>query len=275
VTEASGERFGFGDNWSAFLGTVDERRVERATAALQRLTGHDRLDGLRFLDIGCGSGLHSLAACRLGAERIHSLDYDPASVRTTEAMRTRFAPDAAERWTIARGDVLDASAMAELGTWDVVYSWGVLHHTGSMWTAIEQAALRVGPGGDLVIAIYNDQGATSQIWTAVKRGYLALPPAARPAYVAAAMAPREIASAAKAVVRGNPSAFVRRWTDRDRGMSRWHDLVDWVGGYPFEVATPEAVFEFLHARGFALEGMRTCGGGLGNNEFRFRRIADR
>jgi 2-polyprenyl-6-hydroxyphenyl methylase/3-demethylubiquinone-9 3-methyltransferase len=50
-------------------------------------------------------------------------------------------------------------------------------------------------------------------------------------------------------------------------MSRWHDLVDWVGGYPFEVAAPEFVFDFYRERGFSLIQMKTCGGGLGCNQF--------
>ena len=56
-----------------------------------------------------------------------------------------------------------------------------------------------------------------------------------------------------------------------RGMHRWYDLVDWVGGWPFEVARPEEVFRFLRDQGFQLEELRTCGGKLGCNEFLFRR----
>ena len=53
-------------------------------------------------------------------------------------------------------------------------------------------------------------------------------------------------------------------------MSRRHDLLDWVGGYPFEVATPEEVFAFCHDRGFELQELSTCGGGLGCNQFVFQ-----
>jgi 2-polyprenyl-6-hydroxyphenyl methylase/3-demethylubiquinone-9 3-methyltransferase len=58
-----------------------------------------------------------------------------------------------------------------------------------------------------------------------------------------------------------------------RGMSYWHDLVDWIGGYPFEVATPEAIFDFYMARNFELIALKTCGGRCGCNEFVFRRSA--
>ena len=53
------------------------------------------------------------------------------------------------------------------------------------------------------------------------------------------------------------------------GMSPWHDVVDWVGGYPFEVAKPEEVFEFCCQHGFVLKKLLTKGGGLGGNQFVF------
>jgi 2-polyprenyl-6-hydroxyphenyl methylase/3-demethylubiquinone-9 3-methyltransferase len=270
MATVSEERFAFGENWAAYLDTVDEHRIGIAVESVQRLLGRTSLAGASFLDIGSGSGLFSLAAHRLGAARIHSLDYDPASVATTRAMQERFAPDAGASWTIGQGDVLDAGQMAALGTWDVVYSWGVLHHTGAMWAAIDAAAARVSDGGDLAISIYNDQGATSRLWTRVKRTYQDVPPSLRPAYVAAVMAPREMRSAIATTLRGRN--YLRSWTgDRARGMSRWHDMVDWVGGYPFDVARPEEVFAFLKERGFRLEALKTCAGGLGCNEFRFTR----
>ncbi len=275
MAEATDSRFGFGANWAAYLDTVDEQRIATAIDSVKALVGRSTLEGLSFLDIGCGSGLFSLAAHRLGAARIHSLDYDTDSVQTTREMARRFAPDAGDRWTIERGDVLDADTMAALGTWDVVYSWGVLHHTGSMWSAVEGAIERVAPGGDLAIAIYNDQGVASKVWTGVKRGYQHVPGRLRPLYVAAMMAPQEAAALALHAGSGHPGAYVRRWRSRDRGMSRWHDLVDWVGGYPFEVARPEEVFAFVRERGFTLEHLKTCAGRQGCNQFLFRRAGSR
>ena len=74
-------------------------------------------------------------------------------------------------------------------------------------------------------------------------------------------------------LRGRPQDYIRSWTQykATRGMSRWHDLLDWVGGYPFEVARPEEIFQFYSERGFQLERLRTCGDGLGCNEFVMRR----
>jgi 2-polyprenyl-6-hydroxyphenyl methylase/3-demethylubiquinone-9 3-methyltransferase len=214
-----------------------------------------------------------LHALRLGASRVHSFDYDPNSVACTEELCRRYGPGA-PAWTIERGSALDAGYLDTLGTFDVVYSWGVLHHTGDMWSAIDNVAGLVAGEGLLFISIYNDQGLRSRLWRRVKRRYNELPRAARTPYVVLVMAPREALSAVWLAVHGRPQDYVRVWTEyrARRGMSRWHDLVDWVGGYPFEVAAPEAVFERLHARGFTLERLITCGGGLGCNQFVFARV---
>jgi len=263
-------RFGFGDNWMRFLAVVDEPRVDSSIAELRAKLGVDSLRGRTFLDVGCGSGLSSLAAVRLGAARVVSFDYDTDSVAATRTLKQRFAPDA--EWSIDRGDATDETYMAALGIFDVVYSWGVLHHTGEMWRALANTCHRVAPGGALLIAIYNDQGRRSKVWRAVKRTYNRLPRTARVPYAVAVTAPTEARAFAGAVARGRPRDYVRSWSrPRERGMSHWHDLIDWVGGYPFEVATPDEIFRFCRERGFELTELETCGGGLGCNQFVFRR----
>ena len=83
----------------------------------------------------------------------------------------------------------------------------------------------------------------------------------------------ELGALGVALGRMEPGRYLARLTNYQdvRGMSRWHDIVDWIGGYPFEVATPDSVFEFCRNRGFTLVHLKTSGGKLGCNEFVFQR----
>jgi 2-polyprenyl-3-methyl-5-hydroxy-6-metoxy-1,4-benzoquinol methylase len=270
----TGERFGFGQNWQRFLSALDEANVDEAKRSLLRMLNTDSLSGLSFLDAGSGSGLFSLAAMRLGARRVHSFDLDPQSVACTRELKRRHFPSD-RTWTVGHGSVLDRAYLDSLGTWDIVYSWGVLHHTGALWEATDNIARLVVPGGRLFISIYDDQGLKSQLWWRVKRRYNVLPRSLRTAFVVAVMLPRELLKLGAHSAVGNARGYVRTWTNykSSRGMSRWHDLVDWVGGFPFEVAKPERVLRFYRERGFELENLTTCGGGLGCNEFVLRRCS--
>lgn len=265
-----GERFEFGRNWRQFLRIVDEARIRSAEASLAAMLREPSLAGRTFLDIGSGSGLFSLAARRLGA-RVHSFDFDADSVECGRELRRRYFVEDSN-WSIEQGSVLDPAYMHRLGTFDIVYSWGVLHHTGRMWDAVDAACRAVAPGGKLFIALYNDLGSRSTRWRGIKRLYNRLPRPLRPLLTALAMAPEEVKEIAKAALRGRPLEYFRVWSRyNDRGMNRWRDIVDWVGGYPYEVAQPEEVFEFCRARGFSLTALKCGGVGLGCNEFVFER----
>ena len=270
---AQSERFQFGENWRRFLALLDEERIKIAERTLADWLECERLDGCRFLDIGSGSGLSSLAARRLGAQ-VHSFDYDPQSVACTAELRRRYFNDD-PHWRVESGSVLDQAWLQTLGQFDIVYSWGVLHHTGAMWQALSNVAPLVAPGGKLFIAIYNDQGGTSRRWLAIKKLYNRLPAPLRPVLVAAVGVTLELRPALGRLLRfENPLPF-GEWKARksNRGMAYWSDLVDWVGGLPFEVARPEAIFDFYRARGFVLLRLKTKDGGHGCNEFVFQRAS--
>jgi len=264
-----GARFAFGENWRLLVDGIDDARIHAAEASLRAGLGVDSLMGKRFLDAGCGSGLFSLAARRLGAEVV-SFDFDPASVSCARVLLERFRPGDGG-WRIAEGSVLDEQFLATLGEFDVVYSWGVLHHTGAMWSAIDRVAVRVAPGGTFWIALYNDQGLPSRFWLAVKKTYNAVPAFLRPPIVWIAFARMWGPTLLRDVLRRQPMRSWREYGRTGRGMSPWRDVVDWVGGLPFEVASPEAVVCSVGDLGFDLLTLDTRGRGYGCNEFIFAR----
>lgn len=268
---AERERFAWGANWSRFLELLDEQRIRDAERSLREMLEVDSLDGLSMLDVGCGSGLFSLAAMRLGAARVHSFDYDPQSVACAEELRRRFFPSDG-RWRVELGDITDRGYLRSLGRFDLVYAWGVLHHTGAMWRALENACGVVADPGTFFVSIYNDQGWRSRAWRQVKHSYVRAPVPLRPLILALAGGWVFVQSAFHYGKSRDLDGFVRRWTRRERGMSGWHDLIDWVGGYPYEVAEPQRVVGFCRLQGLELRRIRTRKG-FGNNQFVFARGA--
>ena len=267
---AAGERFAFGANWARFLRLLTPARVAEAERSLREMLETETLSGKTFLDIGSGSGLFSLAARRLGAQ-VHSFDYDPESVACAHELRRRFFAED-PLWRVEQGSVLDAAYLASLGRFDIVYSWGVLHHTGRMWLALENAARPVAVGGRLFIAIYNYQVYWTRWHTMVKRFYSHCPRALQPVLALIYGATQAVKGLVKDVATSRDPRARYRNKSRSRGMSMWYDWVDWLGGYPFETAKPDQVFDFFRARGFALERLVTVAGGPGCNEFIFRRV---
>lgn len=261
-------RYGFGKNWEEFVDrSFSEERVEASLRHVLAFLKLPDLKGKSFLDVGSGSGLHSLAALRAGASRIVSFDYDPDSVRTTRALRERAG--APSHWTVEQGSVLDRDYMSRLAAADVVYSWGVLHHTGQMWTAIENASLPIAPAGLFYIALYTSDvyiRPTPQYWLDVKRRY----------NQASDWGKRWMEwsyawtnTIWPSVLTGRNPLPLLRGRNQTRGMTYWTDVKDWLGGWPMEFAGIAETKRFCGDR-LGLE-LLNVNAGEANTEYLFRR----
>lgn len=270
--EGTDARFKFGENWARFLTILDDDRIHAAERSLREMLEVENLEGKHFLDICSGSGLSSLAARRMGA-KVYSFDYDSRSVACTAELRRRSFPDDSD-WVVAQGSALDTRYLSTLTTFDIVYSWGVLHHTGAMWLGIENAINRVAGGGLLFIAIYNDQGYKSRVWWLAKWFYNKLPRPLNTIYAYTLGLIARGVTILKYTVLLRPLTAIRPLLGykQRRGMSVMHDLIDWMGGFPYEFARFEVLETYLKARGFKLvKGKKATS--LGCHEMIFRRVA--
>lgn len=259
----------FGQNWEDYSSQLDEGRIASACSKLQVLLGSPDLLNKSFLDIGSGSGLHSLAATRLGASHVTAIDIDKKSTATTRDSLSKFAPEAD---TDCKTLSILAPSANDLGLYDVVYSWGVLHHTGSMWEAIQKASTRVAPKGLFVIAIYR-KSLTCSLWKHEKKLFTNSGNATR----SVLRGLFKLGFQFSCLFKGRRFSQIVSDYRTQRGMD-WHiDVDDWLGGYPYESATADEIVDFILPLGFALEHAvvaKTWFGlfGVGCSEFRFRRI---
>lgn len=260
-------RFEFGKNWQAFLKNINPEIIRLATDSLQEMVGTSDLPGKRFLDAGAGSGLFSLAARNLGAS-VFSFDLDPHSIECVTELRRRYRPGDGD-WQIEQGSILDREFLARLSPFDIVYSWGVIHHTGNMWEAFDNLVHLVAEDGMLLVTTYNDQGGESRRWAKIKKMYNGLPAGLRFIVLWPAFARLWGPTTVRDAMKFRPFATWRTYPQQNRGMSPWRDVVDWVGGYPFEVAKPEQVIARAQSMGLQLRQAKTCGSGRGCNEFAF------
>lgn len=258
--EIAGERLGFsfGTNWAKYLEGLSEEQIQEARQSLREWFGD--LRDMTFLDIGCGSGLFSMSAVLEGA-RVTSTDVDPNSVACAQRLRSEVGSDT---WEIRQESILDTRP----ATADAVYSWGVLHHTGAMWRAVEIALACVAPRGRALIALYNRPRAP-RVKIALKRTYNRLPQFARPAMRGAYGLSWLALEAVKR--RRNPIEYIRQYPQNTRGMTFWRDVEDWLGGLPFEYADPDIFERRATELGFEVERIHVAGQGA-CNEYLLRRV---
>lgn len=263
--------FSFGKNWQEFLQHVDTSRIEEAERSLvDFLGGREALTGKTFIDIGCGSGLFSLAAIRLGAKRVVSIDVDDFSLACAEHLSATIGQP--KNWEIRKASALDPTLSKELGTFDIVYSWGVLHHCGDMYQAFRNIIPLVGSSGHLYIALYNENRrlleGTSSFWVSFKRWYNQQPLVIKRLADALYTAYYVIGLAFNWV---NPITYISRYRSL-RGMSFMTDIRDWLGGHPYEYATVSQIREYFEIKGFRLTKSNPARS-IGCNEFLFEPAA--
>lgn len=260
-------RFEFGKNWSAYVKDhLTDDAIATATAHLSRFLGMTELSGRSFLDVGCGSGVHALAALKLGCSRVVAFDFDSNSVETS---RTVLSRSAGRNWSLHQGSILDKNFVSSLGTFDVVFSWGVLHHTGNMWEALENAARCVSPGGYLYIALYEKEtslGKRASFWMMLKKFYNRSGWITRRCLGSLYI----LAHALQLILnRHNPLTYICNYRGTTRGMNYITDVRDWLGGWPMEFASINEVIKRMCQQGeYTLSNLTF---GEANTEYLFRK----
>ncbi len=259
------KHFEFGKNWLQFIEkNLDQERINISKQHMLNFLKRSDLKNLSFLDIGCGSGLHSISAFEAQASNIYSFDYDPISVKATQYIQSKI--NNPKKWHTEQGSVLDNDYISSLPQFDLVYSWGVLHHTGDVWRGIRNAASRVKPNGLFYIALYSADmqiDPTPEFWLQVKQKYIASGQFTRCAmdfwYIWRFCMNRKL---------WNLPALLLRIHDykKSRGMNFLTDIRDWLGGWPMEFVYDAEVVKFCKKIGFRLENIKT---GEANTEFLF------
>ncbi len=225
--------FSFGFNWLDYVKTrLNNEIIEAHVNDLKTIYDKAGIDlkNKSVFDIGCGSGLSSLSFAKLGASKIVGIDVDPYSVEASNYTKDNFLNNRIE-WDIHHHSILSELLHPEQ-SFDIVYSWGVLHHTGDMWNAIRNAVKNVRVGGFFHVALYRSGPTYNQHLTDKFK------------FTLASMEEKMSTLYNYKHLKKNP------WAINNRGMNKFHDALDWLGGLPYEVCDPEVLNIWLSKYGF-------------------------
>jgi len=263
---STSKQFDFGQNWKNFSkNKLDEQKIEQAQRDFIELVKGIELENKTFIDIGFGQGLGLLTSAKLGAKSV-GVDINTKCKETLEFNKAHFSELKEVNIPVIVGSVLDKGVMQQIKdvheTYDVIHSWGVLHHTGKMWEAIDNSCQLVKSKGKFILAIYNKHW-SSKSWYYIKKLYNFSPGIIRHLMVYFFYV--VIFMAKFLVTFKNP-------LKKERGMNFYYDVVDWVGGYPYEYASKEEVVTYMQTKGFDLIKYRAAEVPTGCNEFVFEKL---
>ena len=259
--------FSFGKNWKNYLNSLSIEKIQIAKQSLKDFLGN--ITGKTCIDIGSGSGIFSYSMYALGVKEITSVDIDPFSLQCSNYLRSKVKNP--ERWNIYQGSILDKKFISQSGKYDIVYSWGVLHHTGNMWEAIKNAASLVNDNGIFFLAIYN-KTRSSRFWLKVKKGYNLSPKIGKKLMNFLLFSGMYFILPLLSLK--NPLIRLKNYK-KNRGMAPMTDVKDWLGGYPFEVATFKEIVTFINRidQNFKLVKYNKVNPGVNaNNELVFKNV---
>ncbi|MGD9211472.1 MAG: class I SAM-dependent methyltransferase [Desulfobacteraceae bacterium] len=245
--------FSFGKNWKNYLKSVDKEEVNKAKDDIEEWLDKNYVSGKTILDIGSGSGIHSLAFYLLDAKTVYSFDFDEYSVEATRSLWEKEGKP--KNWIVSHGSILDKEYLKSFNEdFDIVYSWGVLHHTGAMWEAINSSINLVNPGGKLWISLYA-KGPRYSKDLALKQRYNSASQIGKKWMIS-----KKIGRNMFSRLRHFKNPFT--WNEKkSRGMNVYHDIVDWLGGLPYEVASENEVLGVCREKGLILERIKVNGEG--------------
>ena len=250
-------KFKFGKNWKLFLKNITKNQFKLSKKSLLDFNKIKNFKNKSFIDIGCGSGLSSLSAKQLGA-KVTSIDVDIESIECTKFLKKKFYKNDND-WKIEKLSILNTNKIKKMKKFDYVYSWGVLHHTGNLKKSLINTELLCKKKGFIHIALYNDQGKKSKNWKIIKKKYVTGNIITKKLL--------ELFFFPFFIIK----PLLKKRSIRSRGMNIYTDMIDWIGGYPFEVSKPEQIFNFFKRRNYKLINLYTCGPGHGNNEYLFEK----